>query len=170
MTYWPPGFRSARCGVRLPMRLKSSSVRSTRASWAMASRCSTALVEPPHALTAAIAFSNAALVMIWRGVMPFSSRLTTASPERRAHSMRSSEVAGADDEPGSAMPSASAAVAMVLAVNMPPHEPAPGQACCSISVSSATVMEPRATAPTASKTSWMLRSRPRRRPGMIVPP
>ena len=78
--------------------------------------------------------------MIWRGVMPFSSRLTTAAPERRAQSVRSEDVAGADDEPGSAMPSASAAVAIVLAVNMPPHEPAPGQACRSISVSSATVI------------------------------
>ena len=44
----PPGFMSAMCGPA-PTRLKSSSSSSTPASLAMASRCSTALVEPPSA-------------------------------------------------------------------------------------------------------------------------
>ena len=67
MWYLPCGFMSAMCGTRAPMRLKSSSSSSTRASFAIASRCSTALVEPPSAIVTAIAFSNASLVMIWRG-------------------------------------------------------------------------------------------------------
>ena len=43
----------------LPMRVKSSSVSFTRAACAIASRCSTALVEPPSAMTTVIAFSKA---------------------------------------------------------------------------------------------------------------
>ena len=68
------------CGTRDATRLKSSSARSTLASLAMASRCSTALVEPPSAITTAMAFSNASLVMIWRGRMPASASATTARP------------------------------------------------------------------------------------------
>ena len=75
----------------------------------MASRCSTALVEPPSAITTVIAFSNASLVMIWRAVMPCASRSTTASPERCAKSSRRRSAAGGAAEPGSDMPSASAA-------------------------------------------------------------
>ena len=66
----PPGFMSAMCGTLAAIRLKSSSSSSTPASLAIASRCSTALVEPPSAVVTAMAFSNASLVMISRGVMP----------------------------------------------------------------------------------------------------
>ena len=81
MWYLPCGFVSAMCGTRAATLLKSSRASSTRASVAMASRCSTALVEPPSAITTAMAFSNASLVMICRGRMPSSSRRTTASPD-----------------------------------------------------------------------------------------
>ena len=74
----PCGFMSAMCGTRAPTRLKSSSSSSTRASLAIASRCSTAFVEPPSAMTTAMAFSNASLVRIWRGRMPSSSWCITA--------------------------------------------------------------------------------------------
>ena len=62
-TMWkrPWGFVSARWGTRAAIRLKSSSSSSTRASLAIASRWRTALVEPPSAITTAIAFSNACL-------------------------------------------------------------------------------------------------------------
>jgi hypothetical protein len=50
------------------MRSKSSMARGTPASWAMASRWSTALVEPPLAATEAMAFSSASRVRIWRAV------------------------------------------------------------------------------------------------------
>ena len=52
----------------------------TSAAWAMASRCSTALVEPPSTMTMRKAFSNAALVMICRGVRLRSSRVRMARP------------------------------------------------------------------------------------------
>lgn len=42
--------------------------------------------------------------------------------------------AGVDDEPGRVRPIDSMAVAIVLAVYIPPHAPTPGQACCSMSV------------------------------------
>ena len=73
MWYRPWGLVSARWGTRAATVLKSSRSRSTRASLAMASRWSTALVEPPRAMVTAMAFSKASLVMIWRGRMPASS-------------------------------------------------------------------------------------------------
>ena len=116
MTKAPNGLTSARCGTFLPMRWKSPIVRSTSASWAMASRCSTALVEPPKAMTMAIAFSNASFVMICRAVMPLRSSPTTASPDLRAKASRRRSVAGGAAEPGSDIPMASATAAIVLAV------------------------------------------------------
>ena len=70
MWYLPWGFVSAMWGTAGGTLLKSSSASSTRASLAMASRWSTALVEPPRAITTAMAFSKASLVMICRGRMP----------------------------------------------------------------------------------------------------
>ena len=101
MWYLPWGLVSARWGTRAATVLKSSSVRSTRASLAMASRWSTALVEPPRAMTTAMAFSNASLVMIWRGRMPGPQQLDhgLARARRRASSRRRS-TAGADELPG----------------------------------------------------------------------
>ncbi len=127
MWYLPCGFMSARCGTRAPMRLKSSSSSSTRASCAIASRCSTALVEPPSAMMTAIAFSNASLVMIWRGRRSSASRCITARPDSYAKSSRRRSTAGGDAEPGSDMPIASAIDAIVFAVNMPAHEPSSGR-------------------------------------------
>ena len=51
---------------------------------------------------------------------------------------------GYDALPGNASPIASLTQAIVFAVNMPPQEPAPGQATCSSSCSSASVMLPGA--------------------------
>ena len=163
----PPGFMSAMCGTLAAMRLKSSSCSSTPASLAMASRCSTALVEPPSADVTAMAFSNACLVMIMRGVMPRRSMLTTASPARRASSSRRPSIAGGDAVPGSDMPIASAMELIVLAVNMPPHAPSPGHALRSISPSSSSVILPSAHAPTASNTLVMSSATPLCSPGMI---
>ena len=50
------------------------------------------------------------------------------------------------------MPIASATEAMVLAVNMPAHEPSVGQALCSMRLSSSSVRASTAWAPTASNT------------------
>ena len=92
MWYLPCGFMSAMCGTLAPMRLKSSSSSSTPASFAIASRCSTTFVEPPSAMPTAIAFSNASLVMIWRGRMSGSSR-----PHHRAPALEREVVAAAVD-------------------------------------------------------------------------
>ncbi len=68
------------------------------------------------------------------------------------------------------MPSASKALLMVLAVYMPPQEPVPGMACCSISLSRWSLILPAAFSPTASNTLTMFRSHPSRQPGSMVPP
>ena len=91
-------------------------------------------MEPPSAITTAIAFSNASRVMTWRAVMPWRSIPTTASPERCAKPSRRRSTAGGAAEPGSDMPSASATEAIVLAVYMPPQAPSPGQIARSIAV------------------------------------
>ena len=165
----PPGFMSAMCGTRAAMRLKSSRSSSTPASLAIANRWSTALVEPPTAEVSAIAFSNAALVMIWRGVIPNSSIRTTAAPAALASGWRRASMAGGDAEPGRLMPSASPIELIVLAVNMPPQAPSPGHARRSISSSSSSLIVPAALAPTASNTLVMSRARPWYSPGMIEP-
>ena len=169
MWYLPWGLVSARWGTRAATRLKSSRSRSTRASLAMASRWSTALVEPPRAMVTAMAFSKASLVMIWRGRMPARSSATTACPEAKAASSRRRSTAGADELPGSDMPSASATDAMVLAVNMPAHDPSVGQALCSMRLSSSSLSASTAWAPTASKTEVMSRARSPARPGRMEP-
>ena len=136
ITCAPNGLTSARCGTRSPIRLKSSSSSATPASQAIASRCSTAFVDPPNAITTAIAFSNASRVMICRAVIPLAIIPMTASPDARAMPSRRRSTAGGLAEPGSAMPSASAALAMVLAVYMPPQAPSPGQIARSIASTS----------------------------------
>ncbi len=131
-------------------------VRSTSASWAMARRCSTALVEPPKAMTTAMAFSNASLVMICRAVIPCRSSPMTASPDLRAKPSRRRSVAGGAAEPGMDMPMASATDAMVLAVYIPPQAPSPGQIARSMASTSARDILPAAQAPTASKASMIV--------------
>ena len=66
-TYFPEGFKSHSTGTRPRISSKSSIRKWTSAAWAMASKCSTALVDPPTAMVTAMAFSNALRVMIWRG-------------------------------------------------------------------------------------------------------
>ena len=59
---------------------------------------------------------------------------------------------------------------MVFAVNCPPQAPAPGEATDSSSARSSSLIRPAACAPIASKTSWIVTSRPWKRPGGIEPP
>src|SRR2546430_10954305 len=82
------------------MRVKSSSLSRTPASCAMASRCSTALVEPPSAITTVMAFSNERRVRISRGFKPSRTSLTTASPARRQSERLSSPTASCAELPG----------------------------------------------------------------------
>jgi hypothetical protein len=53
------------------MRSKSSIVHSTPAAWAIARKCSTALVEPPVAMITATAFSSDLRVTMSRGFRSF---------------------------------------------------------------------------------------------------
>ena len=147
----PPGLRSAISGVRFAMRAKSSSVKRMPASCAMAGIWSAALVEPPVAATAAQAFSKLFFVTSWRGNgPPFSSKRITISPALRVNAPRCASTAGNVADPGSARPSVSATIAMVLAVNWPGHEPSVGRHTRSSCCSSASLISPASTAPTAS--------------------
>ena len=74
--YLPLGLRSHSTGIFLRMRSKSSMVQSTSAAWAMARKCSTALVEPPVAMMTATAFSMLFFVTMSRG---FRSALTAST-------------------------------------------------------------------------------------------
>ncbi len=62
-------------GTRRDSSSISLSPKSTPASCAAASRCSTVLVDPPIATSSAIAFSNASLEAIERGSTDSSSEL-----------------------------------------------------------------------------------------------
>jgi hypothetical protein len=59
---------------------------------------------------------------------------------------------------------------MVLAVNWPPHAPAPGHARLSTSLSSRASILPALNAPIASNTSWIVSFLPLYSPNAIEPP
>ena len=80
------------------------------------------------------------------------------------------KAAGIVPLPGSAMPSTSVKQFILLAVNKPEQEPQPGQALCSIALSSFLSIFPASKRPAASKTVLTLISTPLRRPGSIGPP
>ena len=123
----PPGFRSASSGVRALMRSKSSMESSTPASCAMASRCSTALVEPPRGGHA----GDGVLERLAREDL----RRPQIAPQQLHHHARPAclatssflgSVAGTLALPIGESPRNSHAVAMVLAVNCPPQAPGAG--------------------------------------------
>ncbi|MNI74141.1 hypothetical protein D3C73_1302080 [compost metagenome] len=93
-------------------------------------------------MTSVIAFSKASLVMISRGYSSFFSSSTTALPASTHSADLSAAIAEVEEEPGRLMPSASAAEAIVLAVYIPPQEPAPGQTWHSIWCSSSSLIFP----------------------------
>ena len=147
----PHGFMSARSGVRALMSSKSWSASGVPASRAHASRCSTAFVEPPVAMTAAIALSKFSRLSTREGRKSSLSISTARFPAAFMTSRRRClSIAGTRELPAGEMPSASNAVAMVFAVNWPPHAPAPGHATVSSSCSSSSVIFPTACRPTAS--------------------
>ena len=83
---------------------------------ASASRWITALVEPPIAALARIAFSNAARVRIFDITRSSSTISTMRRPAMRASTLRRPSTAGIAALPGSPMPSASTMQAIVEAV------------------------------------------------------
>jgi hypothetical protein len=94
----------------------------------------------------------------------------TSSPQPFATSSLRPSSAGTIEDAAGEIPSASNAIAIVLAVNWPPHAPAPGEAASSSSCSSCSVIFPEAYSPTASKTCWIVTSAPLNQPGLIDPP
>ena len=140
------------------------------ASCAMAGRCSAVLVEQPSAISNASAFINAFSVrMVWGRI----SLLKTSSariPVFFASRILSAMTAGIVPLPGKASPSASVTQFMELAVNIPEQEPQPGQAASSISASSASLILPAPTAPTASNIEVSVSGLLFLRPASIGPP
>ena len=126
----------------------------------MAIICSTALVLPPNTIITATAFSNALRVIISRGFISRSNNKRIALPASAHSFCFSSLSAGLEDEYGKLMPNASMAEAMVLAVYIPPHAPAPGHACCIIPLKSASVNSPAIFCPKASKADTIFKSCP----------
>src|SRR3989344_7633224 len=100
----------------------------TCAAWAMARKCSTALVEPPVAMISATAFSMDLRVTMSRGLMSCLMALTSTSADCAAESAFSGSGDAIWLEPSTLMPSASNEEDMVLAVYMPPQAPTDGQA------------------------------------------
>ena len=143
MWYLPCGFMSAMCGTRAPMRLKSSSSSSTRASLrdreqvqhrvrraAERHRDRDRVLE--RLLGHDLARPEVELEQVHHRVARLVREVVAAAVDARA----------ATRYPGSAMPIASPTDAIVLAVNMPAHEPSVGHARRSISPSSFSVIVP----------------------------
>ena len=126
----------------------------------MARKCSTALVDPPVAMSTATAFSIDFRVTMSRGLRSRRTASTSAVAACLADAAISSCGLAMVDENGRLMPSASNDELIVLAVYMPPQEPLPGMARRSIWQKSSSLMLPALNCPTASKTLTMLRSSP----------
>ena len=116
-----------------------------------------------------MAFSNASRVIMPRGVAPSRRSAIACRPASRAASAFAAPTAGTAFAPAGLTPRNSSAIAIVLAVNCPPHAPAPGQAASSTAFRRASSMRPAPCAPTASNTSKMVMSRPSMRPGAMEP-
>ena len=97
MRYLPLGLRSARNGVSLDILVKSSSVKSILAVFAMAKKCNTALVEPPNTMISFTAFSRDFLVMMSKGFKSFSMSHFRASPDATQSNGFSLPVAGFEE-------------------------------------------------------------------------
>ena len=160
---------SAITGVRAAISSKSSIVNGILNSRAIARRWSTPLVEPPVATAEAAAFSSASRVTMCEGRTSRSTRSTMSRPHSCAASAFFGDSAGIPFSPGGLIPRNSMIVAIVLAVNCPPHAPAPGQAALSSSFRSSAEIFPAAYAPIPSYTSATVTSLPRKSPGAIEP-
>ena len=125
MKCFPKGFKSASTGVFLPILVKSSRQILTPIASAIAIICRTAFVEPPRAMTTAIAFSKASFVMISEGLISWFSKFRIALPASLQSDFLSLDTASWLLLPGKLIPKASTADAIVLAVYIPPHEPGP---------------------------------------------
>ena len=137
----------------------------------MAGRCRTVFDEQPSAMSTVMALATASGVTMSRGRILFSSKFITCIPAFLARRTRADETAGIVPFPGRATPIVSARQFMEFAVNIPAHAPQPGQARSLILSSSASVILPAPTFPTASKTVIRSPFLPfPRSPGSMGPP
>ena len=147
ITYCPDGFRSASSGTRALVASQSSRFSSSSNARAIAIMCNTALVDPPSAMVTTIAFSSDSRVTIRRGVKPSDSNISIIAPADTHSSTLAGSSAGVHDEYGRLKPIASMAVAIVFAVYIPPHAPAPGMAHDTIVCLSSSVIVPARNCP-----------------------
>ncbi len=122
------------------------------------------MTDPLTARIAVTALPNAAGVRIDRGVTPSSTSETMRAPAHATASHMALPSASTGVVPGSAMPSASAARCMELAVPMPAQTPGPVTAQRDISPSSDTVIRPALTCPANRKMSSKSTGSPRYSP------
>ena len=122
------------------------------------------------AIITATAFSIDFLVIICRGSIFFSIAFNKTFDDSNALSVFSESSFAIVEEKGRLIPIASKAELIVLAVNIPPQEPVPGQALFSISLSSFAEIFPAEYSPTASKLETIVKSLFLYLPGFIVPP
>ena len=121
----PGGRRLTSSGVIRDSSSKRASGSGTPTRPARATRCTIALVEPPIAMSARIALSNARAARISDGRGPPACASSTARrPESSASARRRESGAGIAAPPGSVMPRASAIAAIVDAVPMTMQWPA----------------------------------------------
>lgn len=147
ITYFPLGFKSAINGTLSLILWKSSSPNSIPHAFAIAIKCSTALVLPPVAITNTIAFSKLALVIMSLGLISRFINSNKYLPANRHSTFFSGSSAGVELEYGRLIPNASIALAIVFAVYIPPHAPGPGHEFFTISARSASSMSPAAKPP-----------------------
>ena len=95
--------------------------------------CKTALVDPPNNVIKRTAFSIDFLVIISLGLISFFIRLIIDLDIVSFSFNLSLLIAGLEELYGSAIPIASIADDIVLAVYIPPHAPGPGHALLIIS-------------------------------------
>ncbi len=136
----------------------------------MAGRCSIVFVEQPKAISTVKAFSKACLVKISRGQIFLSINSIICIPAFLASLILLAVTAGIVPFPGRPMPIVSVKQFIELAVNIPAQEPQPGQATSTRSSSSASLICPVSTLPTASKTSIKSKPSSPLRPASIGPP
>ena len=119
------------------------------------------MIDPLTERIAVTAFANAAGVMMSLGRRSSATISTMRAAASSTARHIGSLFARTGVDPGSAMPSASHARCIVLAVPMPAHTPGLSTALALISVSSAASSRPLATWPAARNTSSMSQCLPR---------
>ena len=114
----------------------------TSAAFAIASKCITPFVDPPSTVIKRTAFSKDSRVSMSLGLMSFSNKFLMAFPIRVHSSCFSELTAGLEELYGKLIPNTSIAEAIVFAVYIPPHAPAPGIAFLMTALNSSGVISP----------------------------